>query len=494
LYGPGTQPPSWPSGIPLATLVEPAKFRTRIIAALLDTVIMFAASLALYLASGLFKAWTLDPEWSRQYGQNPDVLPNVPAIHADLNLVFATSVVIAVGIVAYAALCWWKMGALPGQRAMGIRILDFDTGKQVSFTAALLRSLAIYAPVGAMMCGYSLITFERLATVPLGQTGSDLNPYGLSPSSPLMPWLDVIAAGVVVGLGWFFLLAVTTAIGSMRRGIQDRIAGSIAIVVRRWPQYAAWGPYPYPGTGPAGGPGTGPIPGPVPGWTPPGSWTPPGQEVPTDWAPPAAPPAGVPGTPGIPGTPPEWHPLGSPPPPGVPPWKAQGSADRSSERAQPTSLESATVARRVAAYLVDSSIVFMLFSFAAATISPGPANATLPNERISILAGLAGGGIQLVYFVLGWTLWRGTLGQRLMGVFVVLEADGKGMSAMDALVRWAVVQGPFALVTIVPLMVAPLVAFGAACWSAFLLYSTQADANRQGIHDHFLGTKVVAAA
>jgi hypothetical protein len=37
------------------------------------------------------------------------------------------------------------------------------------------------------------------------------------------------------------------------------------------------------------------------------------------------------------------------------------------------------------------------------------------------------------------------------------------------------------------------VTFGAVCWAGFLLYSTQKDANCQGAHDHFLGTRVVVA-
>ncbi len=507
MSGPGHQPAGWPSGIPAASLVAPARLRRRALAGLLDSVIMLSVSVIVYLVSSLFNAWTLDAEWSRQYSLNPDLLPNVPAIHVDLNLIFATSVGIAIGIVIYAALSWWRLGGLPGQLAMGMRILDFDTGRQLGFPAALRRSVVIYAPVGAVMCGTALVTFERFATVPMGENGSNLSPYGIPLDSPLMPWTDAIANVLLLGFGWVLLLALTTAIGPTKRGLQDLFAGSIAIGIQRLPRYAAWGPYPYPNPYPGAGspPGIGAGEGarPAPGWTPPGYWTPPGQEVPPNWGqPPGAPPAGWPpdGSPGTPADAPPGTPSDAPPElqpdapssPPVPPWKAASGIDRPAVRTRPGTLESATVGRRVSAYMVDSFIVFMLFSSIVAAISPNAVSgAALTDERLSIFAGLAGGAVQLAYFVLGWRFWRATLGQKLMGISVVLESDGKAMSAMDALVRWAVVQGPFALVTIVPLAVAPIVSFGAACWSAFLLYSTQNDEGRQGIHDHFLGTRVV---
>ena len=151
--------------------------------------------------------------------------------------------------------------------------------------------------------------------------------------------------------------------------------------------------------------------------------------------------------------------------------------------------------RRIGAYVIDSAFVLLMFTAVVSAVSPesGISSASLTNERTYILAGLAGGAIQLVYFVLGWTFWRGTPGQRLLGISVVGGSDGKAMSAMDAIVRWAVLQGPFALVTITPLAISPVVAALALGWSAYLFYSTQSDANHQGLHDHFLKTRVVAS-
>jgi hypothetical protein len=73
---------------------------------------------------------------------------------------------------------------------------------------------------------------------------------------------------------------------------------------------------------------------------------------------------------------------------------------------------------------------------------------------------------------------------------VVQATNGKAMSWMDAIVRWAVIQGPFALMTIVPVAAGSFVLLIAVFWMAFLFYSTQKDPDTRGLHDRFVGTRV----
>ena len=119
-----------------------------------------------------------------------------------------------------------------------------------------------------------------------------------------------------------------------------------------------------------------------------------------------------------------------------------------------------------------------------------PVGAGNYTERNLILVGLAGGLVQLAYFTVGWKVFRSTLGQRAMHLQVVQATNGKAMSWMDAIVRWAVIQGPFALTTIVPLAAGSFVMPIAAFWMAFLFYSTQKDPDTRGLHDRFVGARV----
>jgi ABC-type transport system involved in cytochrome c biogenesis permease subunit len=61
---------------------------------------------------------------------------------------------------------------------------------------------------------------------------------------------------------------------------------------------------------------------------------------------------------------------------------------------------------------------------------------------------------------------------------------------MDALVRWAVLQGPFALASIAPGGVRDLTILVASGWMLYLFYTTMIDPDQRGLHDRFLNTRV----
>jgi uncharacterized RDD family membrane protein YckC len=158
----------------------------------------------------------------------------------------------------------------------------------------------------------------------------------------------------------------------------------------------------------------------------------------------------------------------------------------------PATFHAATVGRRIGGYLIDCTLVYMVFSLiaAAVTASDLPSKATTIDERTFILIGLAGGLMQLVYFTASWAVWHGTLGQRVMHMRLDEATTGKALSWMDALVRWAVLQGPFALVMIVPEIARTPVLMAASCWAAYLLYTTITDPDVRGLHDRFLNSRV----
>ena len=152
---------------------------------------------------------------------------------------------------------------------------------------------------------------------------------------------------------------------------------------------------------------------------------------------------------------------------------------------------SVTIGRRLGAYLLDCVVAFTLYVIIGmvAVSAAGPAAKTL-DERTGILIGLGAGLLQLAYFVVGWALLRGTLGQLIMHVRVTDATSGKAVTWMDSVARWAVMQGPFALVTIVPGVASEFVMTGAAAWTLYLLYSTITHPDQRGLHDRFVNSKV----
>jgi hypothetical protein len=516
LYSPGVHGERWQSlpGLPAAPPALPTVARVvpRIAAWLLDTVIMFAASIAVLLAGGLYGAWSLNPQFMSDSAANPNLTPSVPVLQISRPEVLATSLAIAVGIVVYAMVCWARFGSLPGQRALGLRVLDVNNGRPLSPARALLRSILLYGVAAVAMVPYSMVTFERLATLPIN---SDLAAagQGLPGSSPLAPWLDVLSVITFIGVAWLGGLLVSVPLGQLRRGIHDRLSSSVIVSIPKPLPPLAWPGYPpgyWAGYDPT------PPPGAAPGWTPPGSWTPPqaptgpasGGITPGLWPPPPVAPGEIvpPGAVTGPGEAGEigagelgaegMRPQTSPSDQG-PATNAAGPDQstpawlRPDAGARPAAAEAGTMAsmgRRIAAYGIDSIILWIPYQALLAIANPDPATA---QERAYILVGLAGGVLQMLYFVLGWTLARGSFGQKVIGLSVVDESSGKALSPMDSFLRWAILQGPFALVSIVPLTLWTASIIGASLWSGFLYYTTRADALHQGLHDHFLHTKVV---
>ncbi|HEX7612788.1 MAG TPA: RDD family protein, partial [Candidatus Limnocylindrales bacterium] len=164
----------------------------------------------------------------------------------------------------------------------------------------------------------------------------------------------------------------------------------------------------------------------------------------------------------------------------------------------PSRLRGATVGRRTAAYLMDSVVVYVVFDLIQAillmtvlkSVASADSSQAVFDERTSILVGLLGGLLQVIYFVPTWALLKGTMGQRLMHIEVANATTGKALGWMDAFLRWAVMQGPIALVTIVPEVARAPVVFVATAWIFYLYYSTQTNRNWQGLHDRFVNSRV----
>jgi uncharacterized RDD family membrane protein YckC len=308
----------------------------------------------------------------------------------------------------------------------------------------------------------------------------------------------VVDVAMLVAIGWPCVLLLSTAASPTRKGLHDRLAGSL-VVGKGGPSWAGSGYGPV--YGPPGYPGYGPPPGYVPPGVPPAS---------------GRPPAGLPLGPTPPDTS-EGAPAGvaqaNEPPPstsrpaeesqaesraGAEPGQALGPGEEPGwsrsevESEAPSARHAATVGRRVAAYVFDCVIVYLVFVLIETAVALAflPAGTTTVDERTYILLGLIGGFWQLAYFASGWAVWRGTFGQRLMGMEVTEATTGKALGWIDSVVRWAVLQGPFALVTIVPQVARGAVLVAAAVWVWFLLYTTRNDADLRGLHDRFLNSRV----
>ena len=470
------------AGIDLPPGLGLAGMGSRVGAWLIDTLILGLLHACFWTAMVVAGVISIDPEAQRQMESSPLTLPTVAPYRVNLTVLAAMMTVFVILNVLYATVCWWKLRGMPGQRLLALQVGSAETGRNLTFGRALVRAVtALGIPLGAV-AGLLLGVFALETSVPWQDL---LNPTPGGPAEAwLSKWSGLLDLAIVGALAWPALLLASSAVSRKRQGLHDRLAGSLVVGKIRAIAPAPYGNYP--GYGPVYGlPGTVP-----PGIVPPNEWPPgvaaPGATPGEDQVGPAssggvdAPTAGPADADGAPTD-------GSSTPGGAPPWlDPNAPSDRRS------ALRDTAMNRRLAAYAVDCVLVYVVYLLTAAIAIAAfiPSSTTTLEDRTLILLGLLGGLEQLLYFVFGWTLKKGTLGQQIFHLRVADVGTGKSLGPMDAVVRWAVLQGPFALASIVPGGVRDLTMLVAGGWMLYLYYTTMTDPDQRGIHDRFLNTRV----
>jgi uncharacterized RDD family membrane protein YckC len=459
--------PVLPQGL-AAVLLPPglrvASLRIRIAAFLIDGLILGILHAGFWVVVVVAGVVTLDPVAQRQLEASPLTLPSVAPYHVNLPELAVTMAVFVALNIAYATLCWARFRGMPGQRLLSLQVGSASTGLNLTVGRALVRSVvALGIPIGAVG-GLLLAVFALETSVPWSDM---MNPQ---PGGPAEAWLaqysaplDLAILGAVL---WPLMLLLWTGMNPQRRGLHDRLAGSLVVGKNTGPVQYGY----YPGFGPIYS---------LPGATPPG----------------AVPPGAWPGMPGAAGeadqdtsspdgvTPSEQWSAQNP----NSPWTAPGVRPEARDR-----LHVATINRRIAAYAFDCVFVYTAYVLTASIVVATfvPSTAITLDDKTFILVGLAGGLEQFVYFATGWVFRGGSIGQRLFHLQVADAATGKRLGWIDALVRWAVLQGPFALTTIVPGAVRDVMILIASGWILYLFYTTIVDPDQRGLHDKFLNSKV----
>lgn len=489
-----------------------AGIRGRLAAWLVDSLLFTAYQVVFWLVAGAIGVVTVNPAAQQQLENSPFAMPTVSPYEANLPLLGALLAVFVLLNVVYATLFWALLRGLPGQKLAGLQVGSAADGKNLNLPRAFVRAVvAIGIPFGAV----AVLMYSVMAVVVTVPWSDVVNPQSGGAGDVLLnQWATVMDGATLVAVGVPVLLLIWTVYSPRKQGLHDLLAGSLVVGNVYSPRAgSAYGlAYLYGPGGPAGptyGPGNGPgypqapVPPGTPAWPPypsPGQYGTPGVVRDSSEQPGVA---GAPGgaegtgpTDGLISEPQLPEPLAGPPS-GDGGWEAPQSGPslwrRGDEEVdRKAKAHAATVGRRVSAYILDCTVVMVVFVLLDALVAAFflPSTTTQIDEKTSILMGLVGGLWQMAYFTVGWAVWRGTLGQRAMHLRVTDVTTGKGMSWMDSLVRWAVIQGPFALVTIVPIVASVPVMFAAMLWVMYLLRTTQADPDLRGLHDKFLNTRV----
>jgi uncharacterized RDD family membrane protein YckC len=149
---------------------------------------------------------------------------------------------------------------------------------------------------------------------------------------------------------------------------------------------------------------------------------------------------------------------------------------------------------RVMAYILDGFIVAFPVVILALAVGTGAALGGLRQGGLSIVVGIVGSGIHLLYFVSFWTgNAQATPGMRLMKLRIGDARTGATPTVQQGLIRWLGLGGIFQVIGLVPPL-AFISALFAFVWELVLLATTASSPTRQGLHDKMASTALVQPA
>jgi uncharacterized RDD family membrane protein YckC len=501
----------------------------RVGAWLLDGAIFVLVSLIPVSFGVALGAVALNPQAVQQLENSPNLEPTVPLVVVNTGLLVAFVCLWVALAVTYSAVCWAFFRGLPGQRLLSLQVADAATGRNLPVWRAAVRALLVNGAQTGTLGVLIVVVLEfmaRISPADYSEAGTNGSAY-LADQAAWGVWSGLVSSCWIASWAWPLVLLITTGASRDRRGLHDRVAGSVVVArgipPSQWaypygpdPNAPSGWPSPYgpgPGIAPgqAFGPGHGPVypyvPQPVPGREvgveQPRSVSA-GESVPERESVPECEPADATETDRP--APVVWTGVLPPEPPvsawdSVPPTSqspARGRVWPKPDRPQvlgaklPAGLRVASFNRRIGAYAIDSVILFVFYILVATAVGGTETSSGLAvPERQAMITGLICGAGQLVYFVAGWSIWRGSIGQNMVGLQVGDESTGGRLGWADAVVRWALLQGPFALVTATPYGVNSLIALAAVPWMFVLLFRAHDDPDGQGYHDRLVHSLVV---
>lgn len=133
--------------------------------------------------------------------------------------------------------------------------------------------------------------------------------------------------------------------------------------------------------------------------------------------------------------------------------------------------------------------IFPVYVFSGLGLAFGFSAVNLVITAVVLAAVSAG------YFIYTWSRMGGSLGQQILKIRVVNEADRSIVVTNVAVTRWALLAGPGVVAQVGWAFagIGWILGLASLGWAIYLAYATLSDAKRQGFHDKYVKTIVVKA-
>ena len=273
--GPETPAVEVPAGYQLAGMGR------RVGAWLLDSLVAGLLGLVPLIVAFVAGAVTINQQaldqidWSVPGTDNPFAGVTAPLLHVHTGpLILAVVLYVALNCLYYAG-SWIGMGGTPCQRGLGLRVVDMSSGERLSLDAALLRWVLLAGLAMFLSAVFLVLFLDYLAKTPTNEW-LGTSAYGSTVRTGTFGSLNVLSS-LVSGISslWLVVLIISAGRDRARRGLHDRIVGSLVVgraqaapPARQGWTYQAQ-PQPWPGYQPQGNP---PTPPGYPQGYPPPNW------------------------------------------------------------------------------------------------------------------------------------------------------------------------------------------------------------------------------
>jgi len=211
---------------------------------------------------------------------------------------------------------------------------------------------------------------------------------------------------------------------------------------------------------------------------------------PTPTAVPEPPPAAPTGPAAAPPSAPGPVPMAPPPQPA---WQPPPASPRQPGVPGAPGYYFAATVTRVAALLLDSILVGIVGGVIGGIVGgvAGAAASGTSSTSIRLVGGLTGLVVSFLYFGLLWrSSGKATVGQRLFRMQVGNAFDGAILTWQQVAIRWIVLFG-FGILAALP-VIGALGGLAGLVWAIVLLVTTATSLTKQGLHDRWADSAVVA--
>ena len=260
----------------------------RLVAWIIDAFLASLLALIPFSVAISLGAVSLNTHVIDQLQADPHATINEPLVALNMPVIAAAVAVWMILRAAYFAGGWTYFRGTAGQRLLSLNVVAVENSERLSLARAIIRWLALEG-VGQIVSAVALLLIANtLATLPFSQTSFGAAFSSTATTAPGARGADSLSSlASWASMAWSVVLLVSAGAHTLKRGLHDRMAGSIVLgrAPRGWAADQPWGPI---APLPAGYPQAG-----YPAWPGPGGY-PQGGYPQGAYPPSGYPPAGYP--------------------------------------------------------------------------------------------------------------------------------------------------------------------------------------------------------